>query len=85
MTTTILFSRMPWHLRWWRTAAQAVRAFLGAEARRRRAGAAFRTLSELDARTLRDLGIDRSELPSLAAHPDTAERRRCWHSTFWIT
>ena len=85
MTTTILSLQTPWPLRWWQTAAQAVRTFSDAEVRRCRARAAYVTLAELDARTLRDLGIDRSELASIAAYPDTAERLRCWHSTFWIT
>lgn len=84
MTTTTLSLPRPRRLRWWQAAARAVRSLLDAAARRRRARAAQEALHGLDARTLRDLGIDRSELASIVAHPDTAERLRCWHSTFWI-
>ncbi len=47
------------------------------EAERRRAErAVLRQLLELDNHLLRDLGVDRSELLSMAAHPGDATRRR---------
>ena len=39
----------------------------GAWCRRQQAWATYRALRRLDARTLRDIGLDRSELPSIAA------------------
>lgn len=47
------------------------------DARRRRAErAALRPLLELDEHLLRDLGMDRSELLSMAANPGDPTRRR---------
>jgi uncharacterized protein YjiS (DUF1127 family) len=49
-----------------------------AEERRRRrlARAALSVLQEMDGRVLRDLGLDRSELPSIALNPADSTRRR---------
>jgi len=47
------------------------------QGRRRRAErATLRCLRRLDAHLLHDLGIDRSELPSIAANPGDLTRRR---------
>jgi uncharacterized protein YjiS (DUF1127 family) len=49
------------------TLAAVSRRFYGAWHRRQQAWATYRALRRLDARTLRDIGLDRSELPSIAA------------------
>lgn len=55
--------------RWIRSALQAVAAFarkvVAREVQLRRARATYEALSRLDDRTLRDLGLDRSELCSI--------------------
>jgi uncharacterized protein YjiS (DUF1127 family) len=56
--------------------ASALRAMLSAWQRRRMVQAALHSLQELDSRTLRDLGLDRSELPSIAHHAGDPTRAR---------
>jgi uncharacterized protein YjiS (DUF1127 family) len=53
--------------RLWRQAARLVRHARDAWHRRRAERAAFEALNSLDARLLRDIGLDRSELSSVAA------------------
>jgi len=68
-----------------RSVARRVGAAWAARQRRRLAHAAVRTLDDLDARTLRDLGLHRSELSSLAAElagDARPQRVRVIHSLF---
>ena len=59
-------------------ALRAIRAAVGrlhaGIERRRRAGATYTALHELDARALRDIGLDRSEIPSVVAEIHAAVR-----------
>lgn len=59
-------------------ALRAIRAAVGrlqaGIERRRRAGATYAALHELDARALRDIGLDRSEIPSVVAEIYAAVR-----------
>ncbi len=81
MTTTNLPPHTSWVLRLWRTVVQAMRSRATARMRLRRGRAIFLALAELDDRTLRDLGIDRSELGSIACGADDGDR--LWRSTHW--
>lgn len=71
----------PWGRRLLRAAVLAARSLADAHARLRRRRATHQALAELDDRTLRDLGIDRSELGSIAS--GAGDRR--WQSTHWVT
>lgn len=59
-----------------RRLARQAQGLIEAERQRRQAQARWRALRELDDRTLRDLGIDRSELPSIARDPIDPDRVR---------
>jgi uncharacterized protein YjiS (DUF1127 family) len=82
-TTTLIPLFMPALDAVRRAAEQALRALLGAARhhagdwrRRREARANHLSLCALDDRVLRDLGIDRSELRSIALHPSDPDRLR---------
>ena len=57
----------------WRETAARLLAALKAH---RRARQTFNALSELDARTLKDIGIDRSEILSVSFGDNSGRRRR---------
>jgi uncharacterized protein YjiS (DUF1127 family) len=63
----------------WRALGQALRRHADAWQRRRQARAsleALRYVSEMNPHLMRDLGIDRGELLSIALYPDDATRAR---------
>jgi uncharacterized protein YjiS (DUF1127 family) len=67
--------------------ARRLRALVRLLARRRRAARRYDDLRHLDERTLRDLGVTRSELASVVAEPGgraTASRRRA-DVRFWTS
>lgn len=72
-----------WGRRLLGTAVLSARSLADAHARLRRRRATHQALAELDDRTLRDLGIDRSELGSIASGAGAGDRRR--QSAHWVT
>jgi uncharacterized protein YjiS (DUF1127 family) len=70
----------PLHAPLWLMASREARALgrdlLARWRRRRLARATRRALGAVDDRLLRDLGLDRSQIASVAAHPDDADGRR---------
>lgn len=72
-------ARMQWPDAPWRRLARRVRAIRRLVARRRRAWRRYRDLQHLDERTLRDLGVTRSEVASivseLGGQADSTRRR----------
>jgi uncharacterized protein YjiS (DUF1127 family) len=83
MTATLHPLHPPALVALWRASKNACGAFVHAARRRagtwqrlRKARAALLELSTMSEHQLRDLGIDRSELRSIAMRPDDTTRRR---------
>ncbi len=56
---------------------EAASGFLAALRARRRARRTFNALNAVDARTLKDIGIDRSEIMSISFGDNSGRRRPC--------
>lgn len=64
----------------WLAIERTLHAWREALKRRRDVRRRHQALAGLDDRTLRDLGVDRSEIASYASHPADRQRRRTWRS-----